>query len=577
MIAPAPEVAAAPAALSFAPERSWPMPRWREKLRVLFFGAGALRLATLPDRLATVYGDRPAFFLDEPLDYPFFRGSQLSFADLARLTARVAGALRRLGVRRGERVGLASRNRIEVAFAEFAAARLGAVVVPLNAMLRGEELRQLAADCDLRTLVLDRDVFEDSLGGERRLPGVERWVLVGSDAAPRGVHSLASLVHDADERFDDVPRRPDEIAAIFYTGGTTGRPKGALLSEGALLYAVRQQARLAAWIPTPRRPLALLVMPLAHTSGHQALLLQLVMGTPMLLHGRFSAQRVLEDIQRHRVTQFSGVPAMYRMLLDAGAEDYDLGSLEVLAWGGDAMPEEVRERFDTIVRRLRRSGPRWITGYGLAETAGQLTRAMGRALPRGVAGRPLRGVRVRIADAEGRPVRRGEVGELWVRSPGLMQGYLGDAEATRAVLRDGWFRTGDLAQRGARGRLFLASRIREMIKVGGYSVFPAEVEHALEAHPEVAQAAVVGVPHPVKGTVPAAAVVRKAGSALSEPELLAWARERIAPYKAPRHVVFSASIPLSAAMKPQRGEVARIVSAALAVAEAGGGLDREAT
>src|SRR5690606_10637045 len=187
------------------------------------------------------------------------------------------------------------------------------------------------------------------------------------------------------------PRRPHEPAAIFYTSGTTGRPRGAVLSEDALLFAVRQQARLAAWLPPRGDDLALLAMPLAHTSGHQALLLQLVMGTPMLLHARFAASAVLEAIERRRVTQLSGVPAMYRMLLDAGAERFDLGSLETLGWGGDAMPEDVRRRFEAAVCRTRRRPPRWVTGYGLAETAGQLTRAIGGPFGPGLAGRALRG------------------------------------------------------------------------------------------------------------------------------------------------------------------------------------------
>lgn len=544
-------------------QRPWPVPRWRDKWRVLFRDAGRLSLSTLPDRLAALYGARPAFFLDEPLAYPFFRGACVSHEALARLTARVAHGLARLGVAPGERVGLVTRNRLELAFVEFAAAKLGAVAVPMNAMLGGEELRALVADAGVTTLVVDRAVFERALGGAAALPGVRHWVLVGGGPVPSGVHPLEALAAHGAEHFPSAPRRAEELAMILYTAGTTGRPKGAMLSDGALMFAVRQQARLVAWLPTPRDALALLVMPLSHTSGHQALLLQLVMGTPMLLHGRFDARRVLEAIERHRVTQLSGVPTMFRMLLDAGAEDFDLGSLATLAWGGDAMPAGLRERFDALVRRKRRRGPRWVTGYGLAETAGQLTRAMGGQLGPGVAGRPLPGVRVRVTDAHGRGLRRGEIGELWVRSPGLMQGYLGDPEATAEAIRDGWFRTGDLVRRTRSGRIYLQARAREMIKVGGYSVFPAEVERAVALHPDVAQVAVVGVPHPVKGSVPAAVVVRRPGSALSEDALLAWLRESIAPYKAPRHVFFVDSIPLSSSLKPKRGEVAATACALL--------------
>jgi long-chain acyl-CoA synthetase len=536
---------------------TWPAPRWRDKVRSLALGAPALSLATLPDRLAALYGARPAFFLDAPLEAPFFRGDCLGHDDLARWVARAAHGLARIGVTAGERVGLVTRNRVELAFAEFAAAKLGCVLVPLNALLRADELRKLAADAELTTLVVDRAVFEETLGGRQQtLPGVARWVLVGADRAPPGVHRFEDLVAGGPDVFEGTPARDDEPAMIFYTAGTTGAPKGAVLTHGALLFAVRQQARLAALLPTPRRALALLVMPLAHTSGHQAMLLHLAMGTPALLHGRFAPERVLAAIERHRVTQISGVPAMYRMLLDAGAERYDLSSLELVAWGGDAMPSELLERFDAAVRRWRPRGPRWVTGYGLAETAGQLTRALFGARQPGAVGRPLRGVEVAILDADGCPVRRGAVGELWVRAPGVMSGYWKAPDLTRAVLRDGWLATGDLARRGRFGRLHLASRVKEMIKVGGYSVFPAEVEQVLAEHPDVLQAVVVGVPHPVKGAVTAAAVVPRPESGLTPDGLRAWASERLAPYKAPRHVFFVESIPMSSAWKPKRLDVA---------------------
>ena len=543
----------------------WPAPRFRDQLRVLWRDADALSLATLPEQLAGLYGARPAFFLEAPLETPVFTGDCVTHDDLARLVARTAHGLARLGVRAGERVGLVSRNRIELLFAEFAAAKLGAVSVPMNALLRADELRALAADAHVATMVIDRSVLDDTLRGDRAGFGdVARWVVVTDGEAPPGAARFADLLCGGGDRFPCAPSRDADLAMLFYTAGTTGAPKGALLTHGALLFAVRSQARLAAWLPARRRSLALLVMPLAHTSGHQAMLLQLVLGTPMLLHGRFEPVRVLDAIARHRVTQISGVPAMYRMLLDAGAEHADLSSLALVAWGGDAMPPELQARFDAAVRRSRRRGPRWVSGYGLAETAGQQTRWIGgtRRAP-GDVGRPLRGVEVRIVDAAGAPVARGGVGELALRSPGVMQGYWNAPELTREALGDGWLRTGDLARRDRLGRLHLASRKKDVIKVGGYSVFPAEVEHALAAHPDVLAVAVAGVPHAVKGEVPAAMVVPRPQSGLDEATLLAFARERMAPYKAPRHIVLVESIPMSSAWKPKRREVAERLRAQL--------------
>lgn len=562
-----PPAAADPARPALS-DASWPVPRRRDRLRVLYRDSHALSLATLPDRLAALYGARPAFFLETPLDTPVFRGDCITYDDLARLVARAAHGLARIGVRAGERVGLVTRNRIELAFVEFGAAKLGAVLVPMNALLRRDELRALAADAGLRTLVIDRAVFEETLRSDLGgFDGVARFVIATERPAPPYAHRFSDLLLGRDDAFPCEPSADADLAMIFYTAGTTGAPKGALLSHAALCFALRRQARLSAWLPLPKRNLALLVMPLAHTSGHQAMLLQLAMGTPMLLHGRFDPMRVLDAIERHRVTQISGVPAMYRMLLDAGAGGRDLSSLGLVAWGGDAMPPDLRSRFDAAVRRSRRRGPRWASGYGLAETAGQQTRWFGRRTRAGAIGRPLGGVEIRITDESGAPVARGEVGELWVRSPAVMQGYWNAPDLTREALTDGWLRTGDLARRDRLGRLHLASRKKEVIKVGGYSVFPAEVEHALAEHPDVLQVAVAGVSHPVKGEVPAAMVVPRPESGLTPDALLAFARERVAPYKAPRHVVLVESIPMSSAWKPKRHQVAEHLEQILASRE----------
>jgi acyl-CoA synthetase (AMP-forming)/AMP-acid ligase II len=562
-IPPAPPTTGVPEQGSPRPrldDARWRTPRYRDQVRILFREARALSLATLPERIAALYGARPAFFLDAPIDTPVVRGDCVTCDDFARLVARTAHGLARLGVRAGERVGLVTRNRIECAFAEFAAAKLGAVGVPLNALLRAEELRKLAGDACIETLVVDRAVCEETLRGDLRgFPTVARWVVATDADAPPHAVRFADLLEGEAETFPCDASLDGALGMIFYTAGTTGLPKGALLSHGALFFAIRRQARMAAWIPARRRTLALLVMPLAHTSGHQAMLFHLALGTPMLLHGRFEARRVLDAIERHRVTQISGVPAMYRMLLDAGAAERDLASLEIVAWGGDAMPPDLHARFAAAVRRSRPRGARWVSGYGLAETAGQQTRWMGQRDVAGAVGRPLGGVEVRIAGEDGHPVARGAVGELWVRSPGVMQGYWNAPDETNAALTDGWLRTGDLARRGRFGRLYLVSRKKERIKVGGYSVFPAEVEHALAEHPDVLQVAVVGVPHAVKGQVPAAAVVPRPQSGLTEAALLAWAHERVAAYKAPRHVVFVESIPMSSAWKPKRHEVAELL------------------
>ena len=540
-------------------QKNWPVPRFRDKWRVLVREADRLSMATLPDRLAELYGDRPALFLDQPLNYPFFRGDCITHNDFARFVARIAHGLRRLGVRKGDRVGVMTGNRIEAAFAEFAAQRLGAVPVPLNFMLRLDEIRHLADDCGFRTFITDRTVFEGIIRDRAALPQMTNWILVTTQDVPAGVIRMGDLIVNEPDEFPSAPLQPDDLAIIFYTAGTTGFPKGAMLSDAALMFAVRSYGKLVALLPTQRHNLSLLVMPLAHTSGHQALLLQLMMGMPMLLMGRFDPQQVLYAIQEYKVTMFSGIPAMYRMLLDAGARDYDLTSIEMFGGGGDAFPDELIHTFRALAAKRGAFGrtklARFARGYGLAETAGQLATALGPPVGDGAAGKIMRGVQYKIVDAAGHTVPKGDVGELVVKTPGIMSGYWNNSDETAKVLRDGWFHTGDLVREGRRRMLYMQSREKDMIKVGGYSVFPAEVERKLAEHPAVAEVAVVGVPHGVKGEMPVAAVVAKPGAGLSEEELVTWAKEHMAPYKAPRRVVFVDAIAQNFALKAKRREV----------------------
>jgi len=527
-------------------------------------------MATLPDRLAQLYGDRPALFVDQPLDYPFFRSDCVTFNDLAAFVARIAHGLQNLGVRAGDRVGLMTGNRVEAAFAEFAAQRLRAVPVPLNAMLRLDEIRHLAEDCGFRIFVTDRTVFENVIRDRAQLPSIEHWIVITSRDVPTGVARMCDLIAGQPDTFPATPLAPDQLAIIFYTAGTTGFPKGAMLSDAALMFAIRSYAKLVAFLPTQRHNLSLLVMPLAHTSGHQALLLQLVMGMPMLLMGRFDPAHVLRTIQDCKVTMFSGIPAMYRMLLDAGAARHDLSSIELWGGGGDAFPDELINTFRHLAAKPglfgRKKLPRFVRGYGLAETAGQLANAMGPPVGDGAAGKVMRGVQYKVVAADGRPVPKGDVGELVVKTPGIMSGYWNNPAETATVLQDGWFHTGDLVREGRGRMLYMQAREKDMIKVGGYSVFPAEVERKLAEHPAVAEVAVVGVPHGVKGEIPVAAVVRNAETAVSEEELLAWGKEHMAPYKAPRRIVFVDGIPRNFALKAKRREVRELVMQMLGTA-----------
>ena len=539
-------------------DRRWPQPSWRRRYQTLVRENHLFTQANFIDRLAGLYAERPLIFLEQPLDYPFFRGAEVSYQVVSRFVNRAGNALRRLGVKRGDRVALITANRVELAFVEFGAQKIGAVPVPLNFMLKADEIRYLVEDCGCRVLVTDRAVFEGNIGERSRVPSIEHWVVVTSRAVPEGFHSLGALMAEAPEELAPVDLAPDDLVVVFYTGGTTGFPKGAMLTNQGLMESVRRYARLFGLLPRLPHQLSLLVMPLAHTSGHQALLLHVAMATPTLFMGRFDASAMLDAIESHGVTLFSGTPPMYRMLLAAGAATRNLRSIRIWGGGGDAFPDDLIRTFQDLAARKRLGltmRPRFARGYGMAETCGQIAVALGGPMGEGCVGRVIKALEHRVAGEDGRDVPDGEVGELVVRGPTVMSGYWGDPERTRQVLDNGWLRTGDLVRRGRRGRLYMVAREKEVIKCGGYTIFPAEVEREMEAHPAVARCAVVGLPHDIKGEMPVAAVELEPGSAATAQELFSWALERIAAYRCPREVVVVDAIPITFAFKPRRREV----------------------
>jgi len=514
------------------------------------------------DRLADAYEDRTCFFLDRPLVYPFFRGSRVSYRDLARFTNRIGNALLSLGVRRGDRVGLVTYNRIELAFAEFACLKTGAVPVPLNYMLKAHEIRYQMENSGARVLITDRNVFRHNIRETGRVPGSRTWVLAAPpEETPQGFHSLGDLMNRASEELPPADLAgPDEAVLIFYTSGTTGMPRGAMLTDRNIMFTVRKYSALFGLLPTPGTQLGLLVMPVAHTSGHQNLLILLSMGIPMLFMSRFDPAEVLDRIETQRVTFFAGIPAMFKMLLQAGAAQRDLTSVRVWGGGADAFPPELVRTFRALSRR-RRWGislrSLFVHGYGMAETAGSICISPPWG-PR-CAGWVLPGIRHRIVDGGGQPVRRGASGELQIRGPNVMKGYWNDPGKTAAAFQDGWFRTGDIMKRGRLGVLEFVDREKDVIKCGGYSVFPTEIEHQLLEHPKIERAVVVGMPHDLKGEMPVAAVTLEKGARATEQELMTWADDRIASYKRPRRYVFVPGIPMTFSLKPLRREVRKTV------------------
>jgi long-chain acyl-CoA synthetase len=426
-------------------------------------------------------------------------GGRLTYRRLDRQANAFARFLSQQGVRPGDRVALCIPNRWPFVVALLGGLKLGATVAPLDALLTAQERQAIVAD--LRPRVVAYEVLGDET----------EWESPPAVAGP---------------------------ALILYTSGSTGSPKGAMLSHGALRAAVEAWAEPVMGL----RPhdVVLAALPLSHSFGlNGALLAPLLTGAAAVLLERFGPDEAAAAIRRHRVTVFPGVATMFRRLLDApDLAPGDLGSLRLCVSGAApcswALAREWRER--TGVRILR--------GYGMTELfrpisylaadPADLPDAVGRAVP---------GVELRVVADDGRVLPAGAVGELWIRSPAVMDGYLDSPEETGAVLAGGWFKTGDLAVLRTDGYVSIEGRKRERILRGGYSVSPPEVEAVLHAHPAVAEAAVLGEPHAELGEEVVAFVALRPGVREDPQTLVAWCRERLAGFKYPRRITIVDRLP----------------------------------
>ncbi len=431
-------------------------------------------------------------------------GGTLTYGRLVRQAGGFARFLERQGARPGDRIAVAIGNHWTFAVAVLGALKAGCTVAPLDALLTADE--RAAVIADLRPRLVAHEV-------------------AGDEAAHPAVDTEAP-------------------ALILYTSGSTGAPKGAALSHAATGEA------LASWagpvMALTAEDVVLAVLPLSHSFGcNGALLAPLTVGAHVVLVDRFSPEVVLAAVAGHRVTVFPGVATMFRRVLDCPAFAREtVASLRLTVSGAAPCPWALAQEW------RERTGVRLLRGYGMTELFRPLSylAADPTELPDAV-GRPVPGVEIRIVDDDGRLLPTGAVGELLIRSPSAMDGYLGAPAETRQVLRDGWFHTGDLARVGSEGYVSIAGRKRERILRGGYSVFPSEVEAVLCAHPAVAEAAVVAEPHPELGEEVAAFVALREGEQVAAEALAAWCRDRLAAFKYPRRVVVLDRLPRSATGK----------------------------
>ncbi len=484
-------------------------------------------------------------------------GLALSYAQLDAATQRLANGLRALGIQPGDKVALSCPNGAWFPIAYYGILKAGAVVVPLNILLKAPEIAYHLKDSDARLFLCFEGNAELPMGAEgfeafQSTPGCEHFYVL--TAAPDGVSSIAgadaiaSLLKGQSAEGETAHAAPEDTAVILYTSGTTGLPKGAELSHSSL---AMNMMCCVALTKIDSSDVQLVSLPLFHTFGQTVQMnASIAVGASMVLMPRFDAEAVLEAMARHSVSVFCGVPTMYIGLLHAteSGERHDLKAiaarLRLGVSGGAPMPVAVLRQFE------QRFGVVILEGYGLSETSPVVTfnHFDSERLP-GSVGQPIYGVEVAIMGEDGTPLGDEREGEIAVRGHNVMKGYYKHPEATAQAIRNGWFHTGDIGRRDAHGNHFIVDRLKDMLIRGGFNVYPRELEEVLMTHPGVGMVAVIGVPHEVHGEEVKAVIVPKPGAALDADEIIAWSRERMAAYKYPRIVEIVASLPMTATGK----------------------------
>ena len=491
-----------------------------------------MNLATMLTASAERHPDRPALKLDDAV---------VTYALLDELSARVAGLLRERGVEPSDRVGIMLPNVPYFAVCYYGVLRAGAVVVPMNVLLKGREVAFYLGDPQAKLLFAWHQFAE---------PAEEGAAEAGAQCVLVKPGEFEQLLASVEPRPEMVDRDPSDTAVILYTSGTTGTPKGAELTHSNL---ARNAEVATGLFDLGEETVTLGALPLFHSFGQTcALNATIAKGGCITFIPRFDAAKALEIIERDEVDVFEGVPTMYAAMLHAeDRERYDTSTLRVCVSGGAAMPGEVLRSFESAF------GCKILEGYGLSETSpvASFNPPTGERKV-GSIGVPVEGVEMRVVDDQGNEVPRGEVGEIAIRGHNVMRGYWNRPEATEeAFFEGGWFRTGDMGRVDEDGYFFIVDRKKEMIIRGGYNVYPREIEEVLYEHPAVREAAVIGIPHDQLGEEVGAAVALKPGADCSPEEIRDHVKGQVAAYKYPRQVWFIDELPKGPTGKVLRREI----------------------
>jgi long-chain acyl-CoA synthetase len=491
------------------------------------------------------------------------RGDIHSYAELNAQVNSVANALQSLGIGKGDRVALYLRNIPEFIVAFFACAKVGAISVPFNIMLKKMEIEYILNHCGARLVIgMAEETSENILPIWSNLPSLEKIISVQGLAGDGGnpdVLALEDLVSQHKPEFTALDVDEDDGLCLLYTSGTTGKPKGALSTHARWL---RQAVINASHVvPMTEEDLVLTGAPFFHVYVVFTVLPPLFAGAAVVTLQRFFPKDALELITKHKVTHFMGTPTMWAYLIEEylkNKEQYDVSSFWFGQCAGSSLPGELAKQIEEVF------GIGLVECYGATESSSTVTHTRFNHFTPGCPGWPAPGWETKIVDPEGRELPNGEIGELWCKGPGVIKEYWNDPDMTAAKIKDGWWKSGDLAYiKGgghADGLVYLVDRKDDMLVCGGYNIYPSEVESYLVQNPKVLQAVVIGIPDKVKGEIPKAYIIPAPGQTVTEDEIIRWAKENMAAYKAPRQVVLTTmdELPKTATGKILKRELKRM-------------------
>ncbi len=460
-----------------------------------------------------------------------FEDKSFTYKQLNQLAGRVANGLRGLGIKGGDRVALFLPNIPEFVISYLGILKIGAVAVSVNVMFKSAEVSYILNDCAVKAIITTESGLKQVL--EADLPELQH-ILIAEGTANKGI-SLAQLMASASEEARAIEMDRHAPASILYTSGTTGFSKGATLSHGNVVSNSYSANRCYRIQPSDR---LLLYLPLFHCFGQNAILNSgLNACATIILQRRFELEQVLQTVANHQVTMFFGVPTVFIKLLNMDTSSYNLESVRYYFSAAAPMPVEVaqtwQDKYGLVIHE----------GYGLTETSPFATYNHDLKYQLGSIGTPIENVEMKIVDGNGHLLEPGELGEIVVKGPNVMLGYWNRPFETALVIKNGWFHTGDIGRMDEDGFFYIVDRLKDMINVSGFKVYPAEVENVIYQHPAVAEVAIYGVSDEIKGETVNANIVLKAGHAITEEQIIEFCYEKMAAYKIPCVIHFVDSIP----------------------------------